>query len=226
MRTKLGFSKSDLARADAGKTEPSQGRNAPTISGHAAFAPPDPASAGPARAHLAGGIDSGGSYAARVVTPAGHTAAGNPRTGLVPSGKSGFPALAGFWGRRDSQGDLVPLTDPALAPPMPRMRRARPRRRVLRNLAILAGSAVASFAAVLALLAWRDHAERAAGAPPPPVVVPAPTAPNEPTPVRTIDEPIPSRQGASPTVNRRSPRRAPAPTKPADDDQLLRPSPL
>ncbi len=31
-----------------------------------------------------------------------------------PSGKTRFPALAGFWGRRNTQGDLVPMTDPGM----------------------------------------------------------------------------------------------------------------
>jgi hypothetical protein len=80
--------------------------------------------------------------------------------GKGASGKSRFPALAGFWGRRDTQGDLVPLTDPGLSPLAPRYltptgSSVRPRRPRGQGLAIVLASACLSFALAWGLLEWR-----------------------------------------------------------------------
>jgi hypothetical protein len=143
------------------------------------------------------------------------------------TGKSNFPARAGFWGRRDSQGGLVPLTDPALAPlsdldvdliPAGAGRG----KRVLLSLGVLAGSALLSF-----LLAWRflDDRQRpsaatAVEAPPaaPPAAAALPSVVSVPTAVTPAARAVPTaRPHVRPHANRRKGGHP-------DDPELLRPS--
>jgi hypothetical protein len=92
------------------------------------------------------------------------------RTGA--SGKSGFPARAGFWGRRNSVGDLVPLTNPEL----PATVKERRRRRLLFDVGVLLASAVLSFLAVAGVMQVWTQVE--GGAKP----VPKSGSPSEPAP--------------------------------------------
>jgi hypothetical protein len=114
------------------------------------------------------------------------------RPGRFRSGKSGFPARAGFWGRRNSHGEIVPLTDPALRPG----EIGRWRSVVLPHVAVVLASALLSFGAVMLVMKLR---ERPPEATPPrplpaapvavPLVAPAATAPTAP-PVPVAPAPV------------------------------------
>jgi hypothetical protein len=156
--TRLGFAKSDLS-GDGARTSGRADQGAPTVPGRAPSMPPVEARApGPAPAQPP------------TTTPA------PPLPGAPPlhTGKSNFPARAGFWGRRDDNGELVPLTDPGF------LVRSWHRRaqlvRVVRGLIIVIGSAALGFAAVYLVMELR---QRQAPAPPSvttPVPPPAPRA--------------------------------------------------
>jgi pyruvate dehydrogenase E2 component (dihydrolipoamide acetyltransferase) len=152
-----------------------------------------------------------------------------PQPKGLPSGKSKFPARAGFWGRRDTAGDLVPLTDPAMSPvsssdlaPVPSGRR-----RLLQSLGIVAASAGISF-----LIAWTLLEARRPMAP----VVSAPAtpsrAPEHAIPVAPpLPAPAPAPAAAAPAPPHARPER-PAHRPPARrsqpavhrEDELLRPT--
>jgi hypothetical protein len=147
----------------------------------------------------------------------------------LPSGKSHFPARAGFWGRRDSQGDLVPLTDPALAPLSGRhlgMPDSASRRRLLQNLLVIVISASLSFLAAWTLLEARR--------PKPVISAPAISAPA--APVTTIPAAAPAPPVVAPVAGAPIPARLLRPARhphprPArldrrrHDDELLSPTP-
>lgn len=96
------------------------------------------------------------------------------------SGKSGFPARAGFWGRRNTQGDLEEPSEGG--------RPARPRLgRVGRQVLVVLASALLSFVAVLLTLKLgsEDQRQPPAAAPasaPAPAVSPPPPPPITPEP--------------------------------------------
>jgi hypothetical protein len=101
------------------------------------------------------------------------------RRAAAPShtGKSNFPARAGFWGRRNSHGDIVPLTDPGLIPAgMWRWRVT-----VLPHVLVVLASAALSFAAVMLVMKLRE----------PPPAPPAPTTP-APTAAQPLLSPPPA----------------------------------
>ncbi len=85
----------------------------------------------------------------------------------VHTGKTGFPAVARFFGRRNTHGDLVPMTQPSL-PALPA------RSRLGGPLLVVCAAALVSFLTVLVALKLRDG-DRA-----PPAPVPASTAPATP----------------------------------------------
>jgi hypothetical protein len=121
----------------------------------------------------------------------------------MPSGKSHFPARAGFWGRRDSQGDLVPLTDPALAPLSSQYlvpAGVRGRKRLLQNLLVVAASAILSFLIAWTLLEARRSRRTSNG----PAATSAPVAP------LTTPVPAPAAPAATPSA---APAPAAAPTR-------------
>jgi hypothetical protein len=74
----------------------------------------------------------------------------------IRSGKSGFPARAGFWGRRNSHGEIVPLTDPQ----MRLSGGGRWRAVVLPHAAVVVASALLSFGAVMAVMKLREPREQ------------------------------------------------------------------
>jgi hypothetical protein len=91
-----------------------------------------------------------------------------PAPARIPSrsGKSGFPARAGFWGRRNTQGDLEPQAEPD-----PVARRRLPP--LAQHALVVAISALLSFLAVLVALRLREPAPD-----PRPAQLPTATAPD------------------------------------------------
>jgi hypothetical protein len=246
VRTKLGFSKN----GEAGGEEPATGgQGSPTVLGRAPAKAADQPTAAPA-SPPARPIAPPGPVPPRASRPAAEAAPpvaphaaklpGPPRLApqakALPSGKSKFPARAGFWGRRDTAGDLVPLTDPALSPmssvELEPSLAPSPRRQVLlQSLLVVAVSAAVSFLISWTLLQARRPAvppvpdvpvtatpitstpagEAAITTPPaPPALAPAP-APAVPPQLR------PERPAHRPSV-RRSPPAVPR------EDELLRPT--
>lgn len=141
MRTRLGFSKGGANAAP----ESSPARGARTLPGHGPSAPHLEASAPATSVH---------SPPTPPPRPTGR------RTG--PSGKSGFPARAGFWGRRNSEGELVPLTEPILGPVSGTSRRWG----TLQAAGVLFASAVLSFLAVIGMMHVWTQLERSRQTPP------------------------------------------------------------
>jgi hypothetical protein len=98
------------------------------------------------------------------------------------TGKSGFPANAGVWGRRNAEGELEPLTDPGLGGFAVRSRFAQP---FIQHVLVVMSAAFISFIAVLGVMKARQ-----------PVVVPAPAraaeaAAAEPATIASAPSPAP-----------------------------------
>jgi hypothetical protein len=110
------------------------------------------------------------------------------------SGKSKFPARAGFWGRRNSHGEIVPLTDPGLVPA------GMLRWRILPHVLVVLASAALSFIAVMLVMKLREPA-------PAPAVAPVPVVPAAPAVPAVQTLPAPESPAARPRVTR--PRRPP-----------------
>lgn len=156
------------------------------------------------------------------------------------SGKSGFPARAGFWGRRNTQGELEPASTTGddgespgegEVPPIPG-RRLPP---LAQHALVVLASAALSFLAVLLTLKLREPApptppdtgkpQPTTAAPPAsppstsPVALPpaaAPSAAGLPSSARTSPPPVKRPRG------KQAPRRAPSPRPPGD--RVLAPS--
>jgi hypothetical protein len=151
-----------------------------------------------------GGGPAGAAAGSPVAAPAARPGPGGPAAAAdaprppAPShsGKSNFPARAGFWGRRDSHGDIVPLTDPGLYP----AGLIGWRSTILPHLLVVVASAALSFLAVMLVMKWR---ERPAPAPPP---ASAPQAPAPPAARLPPPAPAPLPQAAAAPSSR--PRRA------------------
>jgi hypothetical protein len=138
--------------------------------------------------------------------------------GRFRSGKSGFPARAGFWGRRNSHGEIVPLTDPAVRPAA----LGRWRAVVLPHAAVVLASALLSFGAVMLVMKLRERPPeavqpRAAAAP---VERPATLAPPPPSPPAAAPAPPPAELLPAPAMRPRPARRA---ARDLPDDSLLEP---
>jgi hypothetical protein len=117
--------------------------------------------------------------------------------GPFRSGKSGFPARAGFWGRRNSHGEIVPLTDPALRPG----EIGRWRSVVLPHLAVVLASALLSFGAVMMVMKLRERPPEAVPPrplPAAPVALPA-LAPAAIAPAAVPAVPVPVAPRARPS---------------------------
>ena len=124
------------------------------------------------------------------------------------SGKSNFPARAGFWGRRDSHGDIVPLTDPGLVP----AGMGRWRATLLPHVLVVLASAALSFAAVMLVMRLREPPPPAAPVTTPTVPAPPPVQPLLAPPVQAPPaQVLPGSPSNTPSARPRAsrPRRAP-----------------
>ncbi|HEY0711947.1 MAG TPA: hypothetical protein VGF45_04690 [Polyangia bacterium] len=163
MRTRLGFPKNGTP-ADPPAPPTGDARGAYTWLGRPRHGHPgqdqgvqDLGDPDPPAQHTAPPTNGTPSPASTAVPPVSEPRpTGGRRTG--PSGKSGFPARAGFWGRRNSEGALVPLTEPVLITDRSGKRR---RRGTLRAAAVLCASAILSFLAVIGLMHVWTQIDRA-----------------------------------------------------------------
>jgi hypothetical protein len=222
VKTRVGFAKSDLSGEGARSAgRPRDELGARTVIGHAPaevepYRPgePRPGDAVPEGSPAGGPGQAGEESPAVEPTPPAHT------------GKSGFPANAGFWGRRDDDGELVPLTDPGPLADGWRgfftpLRRAQ-LRRAARSLFIIAAAAALGFTGVYLVLELRNGGKRgpqAAAPRPVPAAIPA-TAPPAPAPPVPAAAPPPPRAKRPPQAGRTTaPPRAPKRTPPRSSDR-------
>jgi hypothetical protein len=200
VKTRLGFAKSDLS-GDGARASGRSGQRAPTVAGREAALPrpPEPAPVAAEPAPVA-------PEAAPALPEPSHT------------GKSNFPARAGFWGRRNDEGELVPLTDPGF---LVRSWQWRARlARALRALFIVLGSAAMGFVAVYLVMEVRRPKVVAPVVAP--VTAPVPAAPAVPAPV-AAPVPISAAAKAEPARPKPRPKKAAArPEKPTEPPRLQR----
>jgi hypothetical protein len=174
-------------------------------------------------------------------TPVASPASKRSRTPAPPprlktpshTGKTAFPARAGFWGRRNSYGDFVPLTDPGLGglPAVGPLRFP-----LVQHLLVVAAAAFLSFVAVLGIMKLRQSTIVPTVAPaplvlrppaPPPLPAPVPAPATAPAPAPAVAPPRPTGSAAPRRAWKRSVRRVrqrATPHRSHDLDRPLRPA--
>ncbi len=213
MRTKIGFTGSEDPLLAPGPVRPS-----PTVLGRAA---PNPLPPGATPPRLPPDLAAPSPRRPASPAPPQAVAGGS-------SGKSNFPARAGFWGRRDSQGDLVPLTDPGLVGLRDEHRVVRRQHR-LQNGAVVLGSAALAFALVFLLI---ERPRMPATQTPPPVMaapslspppVPASITPTSVAPPLATPPRIARETAAGRATKASKPKRARRASPPPAEDEILLP---
>jgi hypothetical protein len=221
VKTKLGY---PTDRPPTGDSQAEATRHAPTVIGHAAAEEVRDA----AREAAAGAAAAAPPAQPEVAAPSTDAPPAG-FAGPAHTGKSNFPARAGFWGRRDRGGDLRPGTDPGLtSEERAALGLSIERRRAIRVGAIAATSLVAALAAGLIL-----RKIRRAPPPPPPLSTPLTRAPRTPAapPAAPAPSPAPAASPARATkpLPGSAPKRrtAPRPSRGSlSEDDILAPSGL